>query len=64
MSQIKFKPGDRVVILAASYKGRVLTLLSQRDSGFWDVEENESGWNEKFFVHEHIYNSPLYQALS
>lgn len=64
MSQSKFKPGDRVVILAASYNGRVLTLLTQRDSVFWDVEENESGWNETFFIHEHIYNSPLYKALS
>lgn len=63
MSQIKYRPGDRVVIKSLSHGCPTFTLKEHAIGTFWHVVENASSWNEAFFVHEHIYNSPLYQAL-
>lgn len=61
-----YKVGDRVVRPEEPhYKG---TLLSPKNNaGTWYVKEDDcedrSWWNEKYFILEEIYNSPLYQAM-
>lgn len=72
-SEIKFRPGDRVVRIIDGYwgLGRKATVL-RHSGGYekdWIVEvEDVAGeahhWNEDAMELESIYNSPLYKALS
>lgn len=67
-----FKVGDRVVIVQAldffnkRYIGEAGTIIDTDDNGadikFDNFKTNESFYFERF-IHEEIYNSPLYKAL-
>lgn len=57
----KFKVGDRVVCI---WDREVITLLTESYPKLWRVYEKYNYYPDHCLVHEHIYFSPLYQALT